>query len=144
MINFDIPCRKYVALVTIESPSESVFKSRLDKRTSFNDQLSLIGGTLGIYVGISVISMFEVMILILVILKSVAQDLNTFQNRILTFLRSAKMDKKKISLIDVEVCRINEAKKFEDFNGAEKDQYELKKLYVSEVFQDSLCAKSNA
>ena len=129
--------------MTIESPSESVFKSRLDKRTSFIDQLSLIGGTLGIYVGISVISMFEVMILILIILKSVAQDLNIFQNKILTFLRSAKMDKKKISLIDVEVCRINEAKKFEDFNGAEKDQDELKKLYVSEIFQDFLCAKSN-
>ena len=125
--------------MTIESPSESVFKSRLDKRTSFIDQLSLIGGTLGIYVGISVISMFEVMILILIILISIAQDLNIFQNRILTFLRSAKMDKKKISLIDVEDCRINKPKKFEDFNGAGKDQDDLKKLYVSEVSKNFLC-----
>ena len=31
--------RKYVSFVSVESPTESVFKSSLDRRVSFNDQL---------------------------------------------------------------------------------------------------------
>ena len=42
---------KYVSFVSVESPSNSVTKSRRERRTSFNDQLGTIGGTLGLFTG---------------------------------------------------------------------------------------------
>ena len=42
---------KYVSFVSVESPSNSITKSRRERRTSFNDQLGTIGGTLGLFTG---------------------------------------------------------------------------------------------
>ena len=55
--------RSYIAFLSIESPTTSVILSVRDKRNSFYDQLGTIGGTLGLFTGMSLLSMVEVMFL---------------------------------------------------------------------------------
>ena len=66
--------QKYVSLLTVESPSTSVIRSRREKRFSFNDQLGTIGGTLGLFTGISLLSMVEVFVLFYILVKSLIYD----------------------------------------------------------------------
>ena len=57
--------KKYVAYVDVEGSVNSVMKSQRQKRVTFTDQLSMIGGTLGLFSGISILSLCEVAIFIL-------------------------------------------------------------------------------
>ena len=43
----------YISFVTVESPTSSTIKSKREKRVSFNDQLGTIGGTLGLFTGMT-------------------------------------------------------------------------------------------
>ena len=61
-------------MLTVESPSTSVIRSRREKRFSFNDQLGTIGGTLGLFTGISLLSMVEVFVLFYILVKSLIHD----------------------------------------------------------------------
>jgi hypothetical protein len=51
---------KYVALVSVESPTSTVAKSAREPRVTFMDQLGTIGGTLGLFTGMSLLSMIEI------------------------------------------------------------------------------------
>ena len=52
--------RKYVSIVTIETPTHTVIKSKRVQRTTFFDKLATIGGTLGLFSGLSILSMVEI------------------------------------------------------------------------------------
>ena len=60
-------CRDYVAkhigFISIESPTTSIILSKREKKNSFYDQLGTIGGTLGLFTGMSLLSMVEVLFL---------------------------------------------------------------------------------
>ena len=51
---------KYIAMVSIESPTRTVTKSNKVKRITIYEQLAIIGGTLGLFTGMSILSMVEV------------------------------------------------------------------------------------
>ena len=61
--------KKYVAIVTVETPVDTVIKSKRIARTTFNDQLAVVGGTLGLFSGISILSMVEVLCFCLTLTK---------------------------------------------------------------------------
>ena len=51
---------KFVAIVSVESPTNTITKSARDVRVTFIDQLGTIGGTLGLFTGMSILSMVEI------------------------------------------------------------------------------------
>ena len=51
---------KYISIVSIETPTDAVTKSGRVRRKSLDDKLSDVGGILGLFSGISVLSMVEV------------------------------------------------------------------------------------
>ena len=61
--------KKYVAIVTIETPVDTVIKSKRIARTTFNEQLAVVGGTLGLFTGISILSVIEVLCFCLTLTK---------------------------------------------------------------------------
>ena len=61
----------YISLVSVESPTSSVIKSKREKRISFNDQLGTIGGTLGLFTGMSLLSMVEVLFFFLSLIMAI-------------------------------------------------------------------------
>ena len=61
--------KKYVAIVTVETPVDTVIKSKRIARITFNDQLAVVGGTLGLFSGISILSMVEVLCFCLTLTK---------------------------------------------------------------------------
>ena len=63
--------KKYVAIVTVETPVDTVIKSKRIARITFNDQLAVVGGTLGLFSGISILSMVEVLCFCLTLTKRV-------------------------------------------------------------------------
>ena len=52
--------QKYLSLISVETPSRTVIKSSRIKRHTFAEQLAVIGGTLGLFTGMSILSMVEV------------------------------------------------------------------------------------
>ena len=56
-------CQSYVAnygaLVTVESPSTKIVSTHWDQRIHFYSQMKIIGGTMGLFVGMSLISFCE-------------------------------------------------------------------------------------
>ena len=122
---------KYVSFVSVESPTESVSKSQLDISASFNDQLGIIGGNLGLCVGMSVLGMVEASLFIYIVLKSVIQDMNTLRKTILSFFK-VKFPLKEVPLQDVKVCRgLSDHRNEEDDDFEENE--EMKRLYVSNI-----------
>ena len=71
-------CKNYVknflAFVSVSSPTTSVIKTVRDKRFTFFDQLGTVGGTLGLFTGMSVLSMVEVSIFAVVLIKCIIQE----------------------------------------------------------------------
>ena len=66
--------RNFVSFVSVSSPTTSVMKTVRDKRFTFNDQLGTIGGTLGLFTGMSVLSMIEVFFFAIVLVKCIIQE----------------------------------------------------------------------
>ena len=60
---------RYVSIVTIETPTSTVIKSRKVKAISFIEQLATVGGTLGLFSGVSILSMVEVVCFFLTLAK---------------------------------------------------------------------------
>ena len=67
--------RNFISFVSVSSPTTSVIKTVHDKRFTFNDKLGTIGGTLGLFTGMSVLSMVEVFLFAMVLVKCVIQEL---------------------------------------------------------------------
>ena len=123
--------RKYISLVSVESPTENVAKSQLDKRLYFIDQLGIIGGNLGVCVGMSVIGMFEAAIFIYIIITSIAQDVERLRKKILSYLKFRDLEfGKDATLETVLVCNGKEDKRNIDHDVFGKDYEEIRKLYV--------------
>ena len=52
--------RNYVAYITIEALNSEVIQSIKEMRVTFTDQLGMVGGTLGLFTGMSVLSFLEI------------------------------------------------------------------------------------
>ena len=61
--------QNHISIVTIETPTDTVVKSKRIQRITFNDQLAFIGGTLGLFTGISILSIVEVLCICLKMTK---------------------------------------------------------------------------
>ena len=61
--------QNHISMVTIETPTDTVVKSKRIQRITFNDQLAFIGGTLGLFTGISILSIVEVLCICLKMTK---------------------------------------------------------------------------
>ena len=55
----------YVAFVSVDSPTKKVILTKRDKSVFFYDKLGIVGGTFGLFVGMSLISFAEVAILLI-------------------------------------------------------------------------------
>ena len=64
---------KYISIVTVETPVDSVVRAKRVARITFNDQLAVIGGTLGLFTGISILSMVEFVCFCLTTTKRLCQ-----------------------------------------------------------------------
>ena len=94
-------CKKYVknfiSFVSVSSPATSIIRTLRDKRFTLYDQLGNVGGTLGLVTGMSLLSIVEVVLFALVLLKSImCQLIRCSRNptSIMSFFTSKK-DKKK-------------------------------------------------
>ena len=63
--------KNYVAFVRVEGPSSRIISTNKDKSIFLHDQIGNIGSTLGLFVGISAISFFEVGFLLLNLARAV-------------------------------------------------------------------------
>ena len=134
--------RKYVSFVSVESPTESVFKSQLDKRVYFIDQLGVIGGNLGLCVGMSVLGMCEAVMCLCIIILSIGQDIRRLWKKRSLFSRfKAPETDENPSLDMVVVSSCRNAQSYSDYNGSQENLQELTKLYVSTI-PDFCCAFS--
>ena len=64
---------KYISILTVETPVDSVVKAKRVARITFNDQLAVIGGTLGLFTGMSILSMVEFVCFCLTMTKRMCQ-----------------------------------------------------------------------
>ena len=65
--------KKYISIVSIETPTDTVTKSTRVRGVSFNQQLAVVGGTLGLFTGISILSIVEIICFCFTILKHISQ-----------------------------------------------------------------------
>ena len=72
---------KYISIVTVETPVNSVVKAKRVARITFNDKLAAVGGTLGLFSGISILSMVEVVCFCLTITKRMCQMVSCEQSK---------------------------------------------------------------
>ena len=123
--------RNYVSFVSVESPTENVAKSQLDRSVSFDDQLGIIGGNLGLCVGMSVLGMCEVVMLILITITGIVQDLKNLRKKISSYLRFYDLEIEKEATLDtIVVCTGKEDQRSNQHEEFEEDHEEIKKLYV--------------
>ena len=88
--------RNYVSFVRVESPISKILLTKKDRRIYFYDQLGTFGGTFGLFMGVSVISMFEVCFLILHMVMSIIQLLfYPTKKTLLTLITLMKLTSKK-------------------------------------------------
>ena len=70
--------KNFISFVSVSSPTTSIIRTLRDKRFTFNDQLGAIGGTLGLFTGMSLLSIVEVLIFAFVLVKSIICQLVSF------------------------------------------------------------------
>ena len=51
---------KYISIVTVETPTNTVIKSTRAQRITFSEQLAFVGGTMGLFTGMSILSFVEI------------------------------------------------------------------------------------
>ena len=61
--------QKYISIVTVETPTSTIIKSKKIKAVRFIEQLATVGGTLGLFSGVSILSMVEICCFCLTIAK---------------------------------------------------------------------------
>ena len=54
--------KKYVAIVTVKTPTNAVPITIRDIRVTFMDQIGIIGGTLGVFTGVSMLSLLDAVV----------------------------------------------------------------------------------
>ena len=99
--------RNYVAFIRVESPISKILYTKKDRRIYFYDKLGTFGGTFGLFMGVSVISMFEVCFLmfhtVMAIIKFFMTDLKnitcfdtaeSYQKEILAALKIKMLENK--------------------------------------------------
>ena len=59
--------------MSIETPTDMVTKSTRVRRVSFNEQLAVVGGTLGLFTGMSLLSIIEIICFCFSMAKRVSQ-----------------------------------------------------------------------
>ena len=52
--------KKYVAIVTVETPTDEITKTLRDLKVTWMDKIGIIGGTLGLFTGVSMISIIPI------------------------------------------------------------------------------------
>ena len=80
---------KFVGMVSVESPTNTVTKSAREPRVTFIDQLGTIGGTLGLFTGMSVLSMIEVAFFLVTFFRSCFKaETKNFKDAVKVTIRS--------------------------------------------------------
>ena len=115
--------KKYVAFVSIESPTKSVTNSHLDQRKFFIDKVATIGGTLGVCAGMSVLSMVEVLVFVYIVFSGLFIDILQLRKKIKAYTMTSSLHDDK----SASSCKIAEV----HFEGVEESQQDIQKLYVS-------------
>ena len=67
--------KNFISFVSVSSPGTSIIRTLRDKRFTFYDQLGNVGGTLGLVTGMSLLSIVEVFLFALVLIKSITCQL---------------------------------------------------------------------
>ena len=67
--------KNFISFVSVSSPGTSIIRTLRDKRFTFYDKLGNVGGTLGIVTGMSLLSIVEVFLFALVLIKSITCQL---------------------------------------------------------------------
>ena len=99
---------------------------------SFIDQLSVIGGNLALCVGMSILSMAEVVLFIYIVISGIIIDIKQLWKKILSYFGFATPEniKDNLSLHKVKNIFYLPDKSWEEFG---EDQLKIKKLYVSKL-----------
>ena len=92
----------YVSFVRVESPISKILFTKKDRRIYFYDQLGTFGGTFGLFMGASVISIFEVCFLILNILMAIIKFFMTDLRNITSFDTDESYQKKLLSALKIK------------------------------------------
>ena len=110
--------------------SKHNFKSKRDKAMSFNDQLSVIGGNLALCVGMSILSMAEVVLFIYIVISGIIIDIKETWKKLLSYFGLATPEniKDNLSLHKVKNIFFLPDKSWKEF---EEDELKIQKLYVS-------------
>ena len=123
---------KYISIVTVETPVDSVVKTKRVARITFNDQLAVVGGTLGLFTGISILSMVEIFCFCLTMTKRVFQMGRNccFKKNMVT--DEEKNDEDKISEDKMDENKMDEHKMGKDKineNNINEEKMDEEKLY---------------
>ena len=62
--------KKFVSIIKVESPTSTITKSAREVRVTFIDQIGTVGGTLGLFTGMSILSMVEVVFFLLKFIRN--------------------------------------------------------------------------
>jgi len=97
---------------------------------SFIDQLSVVGGNLALCVGMSVLSMFEVVVFLYIVISGIIIDLKQSWKKIVSYFGLASPETTKNN------AALHKAKKIHylpdtSYKEYEEDQLAIQKLYVS-------------
>ena len=92
----------YVSFVRVESPISKILFTKKDRRIYFYDQLGTFGGTFGLFMGVSVISIFEVCFLILHIVMSFIMFFVTDLRNITSLDTDESYQKKLLSALKIK------------------------------------------
>ena len=94
--------RNYVSFVRVDSPISKILFTKKDRRIYFYDQLGTFGGTFGLFMGVSVISIFEVCFFIFHILMAIMKFFTTDIRNITYFDTDESYQKKLLSALKIK------------------------------------------
>ena len=65
--------KQFISFVSVETPSKYVTRSRRERKYTFEEKLATIGGTLGLFSGMSILSMVEILFCILSVCRALVK-----------------------------------------------------------------------
>ena len=117
---------RFVGMVSVESPTSTVTKSAREPRVTFIDQLGTVGGTLGLFTGMSVLSMIEVAFFLVTFFRSCFKvETKDFKDAVRVTIRS--LGNRRGSLSDNEIGNTDSGKFGSDCSSDEL-KVKVKKL----------------
>ena len=93
----------YISFIRAESPISKILYTKKDRRIYFYDQLGTFGGTFGLFMGVSVISMFEVSFLIFHIGMAILKFFVTDLRNITSFGTDERYKKRILAALKIKV-----------------------------------------